>query len=93
MRSDRPSSASLTLDKALLVEKQMEKRPKLEKRLRILKLQDGVELTELECNVREEDNQLPIDNRGVNTKMKRCLNGNTGFSGCSGEPLNTPKNK
>lgn len=40
----------------------------------------GFGLAELECNVREEDSHLPIDNGEVDTKMKRCLKGNTGCS-------------
>ncbi|CAH8508880.1 unnamed protein product [Schistosoma rodhaini] len=89
--SSQLSTSRLKLDKALLRKKNLEKRLELERQLKMLDLQEEVDMAELECNVIKDDERLPVDKCEINAKVENYLNGETGGNNHSGEVCNISK--
>ncbi|VDP69436.1 unnamed protein product [Schistosoma curassoni] len=66
MSSSQLSISRIKLDKALLRKRNLEKRLELERQLKRLDLQEEVDIAELECNVINGDERLPVDKCGIN---------------------------
>ncbi|CAH8581122.1 unnamed protein product [Schistosoma guineensis] len=62
MSSDQLSTSRLNLGKALLRKKNLQKKVELESQLKMLDLQEEVDVAELECKVIEDDKPLPVTN-------------------------------
>ncbi|VDP48322.1 unnamed protein product [Schistosoma curassoni] len=71
MSSSQLSTSRLKLDKALLRRRNLEKRRELERKLKMLDLQEEVDIAELECKAIEDDERLPVDKCGINAQV--CL--------------------
>ncbi|CAH8553368.1 unnamed protein product [Schistosoma turkestanicum] len=71
--SSQFSTSRFKLDKALIKKKNLEKRLELEKQLKMLELQEEVDMAELECKLIENDNQLSVDKAEINSKVERYL--------------------
>ncbi|CAH8572924.1 unnamed protein product [Schistosoma guineensis] len=61
MSSGQLSTSRLGLGKALLRKRNLEIRLELEWQLKMLDLQEEVDMAELECKVMEDGSQLPVD--------------------------------
>ncbi|VDP02668.1 unnamed protein product, partial [Schistosoma curassoni] len=59
MSSSQLSTSRSKLDKALLRKRNLEKRLELERQLKMLDLQEEVDIAELECKAIEDDERLP----------------------------------
>ncbi|CAH8572859.1 unnamed protein product [Schistosoma guineensis] len=85
MSSSQLSTSRLKLDKALLRKRNLEKRLELERQLKMLNLQEEVDIAELECKAIEDDGRLPVDKCGTNAKVENYLNHDTGCNNHSGK--------
>ncbi|CAH8623863.1 unnamed protein product, partial [Schistosoma bovis] len=88
MSSSQLSTSRLKLDKALLRKRNLEKRLELERQLKMLDLQEEVDIAELECKAIEDDERLPVDKCGINAKVENYLDCDTGCNNHSGEVCN-----
>ncbi|CAH8603982.1 unnamed protein product [Schistosoma curassoni] len=88
MSSSQLSISRLKLDKALLRKRDLEKRLELERQLKMLDLQEEVDIAELECKAIEDDERLPVDKCGINAKVENYLDCDTGCNNHSGEVCN-----
>ncbi|CAH8428835.1 unnamed protein product [Schistosoma haematobium] len=88
MSSSQLSASRLKLDKALLRKRNLEKRLELERQLKMLDLQEEVDIAELECKAIEDDGRLPVDKCGINAKVENYLNHDTGCNDHSGKVCN-----
>ncbi|VDO90558.1 unnamed protein product [Schistosoma curassoni] len=91
MSSSQLSTSRLKLDKALLRKRNLEKRPELKRQLKMLNLQEEVDIAELECKAIEDDERLHVDKCGINAKVENYLDCNTGCNNHSGEVCNISK--
>ncbi|CAH8607264.1 unnamed protein product [Schistosoma guineensis] len=91
MSSNQLSTSRLKLDKALLRKRNLEKRLELERQLKMLDLQEEVDIAELECKAIEDDERLPVDKCGINAKVKNYLDYDTGCNDHSEKVCNISK--
>ncbi|CAH8599139.1 unnamed protein product [Schistosoma guineensis] len=91
MSSSQLSTSRLKLDKALLRKRNLEKRLELERQLKMLDLQEEVDIAELECKAIEDDERLPVDKCGINAKVKNYLDYDTGCNDHSEKVCNISK--
>ncbi|KAH9585976.1 hypothetical protein MS3_00007053 [Schistosoma haematobium] len=88
MSSSQLSTSRLKLDKALLKKRNLEKRLELERQLKMLDLQEEVDIAELEYKAIEDDERLPVDKCGINAEVKNYLDYDTGCNNHSGKVCN-----
>ncbi|VDO61909.1 unnamed protein product, partial [Schistosoma margrebowiei] len=91
MSSSQLSNSRLKLDKVLLRKKNLEKRLELERQLKMLDLQEEVDIAELECKAVEDEERLPVDKCEINAKVENYLDCDTGCNSHSGNVCNISK--
>uniref|UniRef100_A0A095ASU4 Uncharacterized protein n=1 Tax=Schistosoma haematobium TaxID=6185 RepID=A0A095ASU4_SCHHA len=91
MSSNQLSTSRLRLGNALLRMKNLEKRLELGRQLKMLDLQEEIDMAELECKFIEDDNQLRVDKCGINAKVKRYLDCDNGCNNHSRKVFNISK--
>ncbi|VDP46235.1 unnamed protein product [Schistosoma margrebowiei] len=91
MSSSQLSTSRLKLDKALLKKRNIEKRLELERQLKMLDLQEEVDIAELKCKAIEDDERLPVDKCGINAKVENYLDCDTGCNNHSWNVCNISK--
>ncbi|VDP47459.1 unnamed protein product [Schistosoma mattheei] len=77
MSSSQLSTSRLKLDKALLRKRTLEKGLELERQLKMLDLQEEVDIAELEYKAIEDDERLLVDKCGINAKVESYLDCDT----------------
>lgn len=81
--SSNSSVAKFKLDKALIKKRQIERRLDLERELKLLDMQEEIELAKLECIGCESNNEpLPICDREVKSRVEDYLEADT-YKECS----------